>query len=118
MWAQFRRLLLGTVIESMLETGVSVDFSTIRISFSDESQFRVPRLNNYMRFHGELNATLAAPLGDQQHSDLHGSLLRAWPEILSVIDLPIGDRLTNDRNRVTVNATETELHIAFDLEAD
>ena len=33
MWTQFRRLLLGTVIEAMLEERVAVDFNTIDINF-------------------------------------------------------------------------------------
>ena len=61
LWSQFRRLLLGTVAEAMLAESVPVDFRSIRIVFDDDSAFRVPRFDNYMRFKGHLEARLVAP---------------------------------------------------------
>lgn len=118
MWAQFRRLLLGTVIEALLEVGAAVDFPSIRIEFDDDSVFRVPRLNNYMRFEGALSARLSAPFPAAKADALRVVLKKAWPEILSVVDIPIGDRLTNERNHIAVSVDGDQLRVAFDLEAD
>lgn len=118
LWAHFRRLLLGTVIEGLLESGVEVAFPSIQISFTDQSAFRVPRLDNYMRFHGELTATLLRPLEPASARALESRLKRAWPELLAVVDIPIGDRLTNDRNEVHVTVAGDRLKVSFDLEAD
>ena len=117
-WNQFRRLLLGSTIEALQASGVNVRFETIAIRFSDRSAFRVPRLDNYMRFHGEVEAELASPDGAARLDALRQELLQAWPEILSVVDLPIGDRLTSERNHITVQAEGSRLCIGFDLEAD
>jgi hypothetical protein len=118
-WVQFRRLLLGTVIESLLASKVAVDFPTIRISFDSESDFRVPRLDNYMRFKGKLEARLTAPPAPGTEATLARSLQQAWLSLLGALDLPIGDKLTSDRDDVTVRfeAGDTMV-LQFDLEAD
>lgn len=122
MWKQFRRLLLGTVIEYLLESGVQVRFDTISISFHQESEFRVPRLNNYMRFKGDLTAVLTEPVPRDKLQALQRRVREAWPELLKVVDIPIGDRLTPERNHVSVHIDEAggepQLHLHFDLEAD
>lgn len=118
MWDQFRRLLLGTVVEHLLTEGVQLDFSTIAISFHEESEFRVPRLNNFMRFKGDLHADLSAPPPAGAQERLARAMKTAWPELLKVVDIPIGDRLTPDRNHIQVQLTDTRLQVDFDLVAD
>ncbi|MCB9778441.1 MAG: hypothetical protein H6742_07760 [Alphaproteobacteria bacterium] len=118
MWDQFRRLLLGTVVEHLLSEGVQVDFSSIAIAFHDESEFRVPRLNNYMRFKGDLRATLSSPAPAGAQDRLARAMKTAWPELLKVVDIPIGDRLTPERNHITVALTDSSLKVDFDLVAD
>lgn len=118
-WVQFRRLLLGTVIESLLDAQVAVDFRSIRIAFDSKSEFRVPRLDNYMRFRGALTTRVTEPLTDEARSRLDASLRRAWPSLLQALDLPVGDRLTSERNDIEVDLGEGgKLTISFDLEAD
>ena len=118
MWNFFRRLLLGTVVEALLDAGVDLDFASIAISFSDDSAFRVPRLNNYMRFKGELTATLTEPMDHAALRRLEDKLDDAWPELLKVVDIPIGDRLENERNHVRARQEGRRLVVSFDLEAD
>ena len=121
-WTQFRRLLLGTVIEALLEEEIDVAFSTIAIAFDDASAFQVPRLNNYMRFKGQLTAQLPAAPDAAALARLRARLEGVWPEILAVMDIPMGDRLGSERNHVQVAVTSDEngelLAVTFDLEAD
>ena len=118
LWPLFRRLLLGTVIEALLEEQVQLDFRTLHIVFADTSIFNVPRLDNYMRFQGYLTATLPGPLETARIQRLEVRLRRAWPELVAALDLPIGDRLTNDRNDVRVRVEGEQLRVDFDLIAD
>lgn len=118
MWDFFRRLLLGTVVEVLLEHGVTVDFASIAIDFHDTSAFKVPRLDNYMRFHGHLTATVTGELPDASRRAVERSLRATWPELLKVVDIPIGDRLTEERNQVRVELIGRRLTVHFDLEAD
>lgn len=118
LWDQFRRLLLGTVVEALLERGTAVDFSSIHIAFSDDSVFRVPRIDNYMRFKGELTANVTSQVKPGDDAGLRSALAQAWPSILKVVDIPIGDRLTVDKNQLDVRLDDGELHVAFDLVAD
>lgn len=117
-WTQFRRLLLGTVIEALVADAVAVRFPTLHIAFDDRSFFRVPRLNNTMRFSGALRAELEAPLDDQRRRSVEAALHTAWRELLAAIDLPIGDRLTATRSELRVLVEGDRLTVAFDLEAD
>jgi len=118
MWDFFRRLLLGTVVEVLLEHDVAVDFSTLSIDFHDTSAFKVPRLNNYMRFHGQLTATVVGGIDDAARRGIEASLRQTWPELLKVVDIPIGDRLQQERNQVRVSLNGDRLTVHFDLEAD
>ena len=121
-WDQFRRLRLGTVVEALLESGLAVEFSTLRISFGPDSAFQVPRLDNYMRFVGVLEARLGAAPPPGAVEAARARLVQAWPALLSVVDLPVGDRLTSERNHLTVRVdagpTGAVLRVEFDLEAD
>ena len=121
MWNQFRRLLLGTVVESLLDEDLSIDFRTLRIQFSEQSEFRVPRLDNYMRFHGELHADLLAPPAAGAEARLEATLRKAWPELLAVLDIPIGDRLGDEKNHIDASfeaGSPARVVVRFDLEAD
>ena len=118
LWSQFRRLLLGTVVEALLAERLPVAFGSIRIAFEDESAFRVPRLDNYMRFRGALSATLETDPPPERVEALDRRLRAVWPELLSVVDLPIGDRLTSSRHEIAVRVTGRDLQVVFDLEAD
>ncbi len=118
LWRQFRRLLLGAVVESLLEAGVRVDFPTLAVSFDDTSVFRVPRFDNYMRFAGTIQARVLAPPAATAVADLQDRLRRVWPELLSIIELPIGDSLTSDRMRLDVTVDGDALTVRFDLAAD
>lgn len=117
-WNQFRRLLLGTVVELLLEEGLPLDFRSIRIDFHRESEFRVPRLDNYMRFKGEVEGRLVEPLPSGQPARLLGRLRAVWPELLAVVDLPVGDRLTEEKNQVEVRVEGDRFTLRFDLVAD
>ena len=67
-WQQFRRLLLGTVVEVLLEQQTRLEFTTVRIAFDEQSAFQVPRFNNYMRFVGALEAELIDPLSEPRRT--------------------------------------------------
>lgn len=118
LWRQFRRLLLGSVVEGLLDAGVAVDFASIRIRFDDASVFRVPRLDNYMRFVGVLSASVREPPAPAALDRLRAALRTLWPELLSVLDLPIGDALTAERTHIEVTLSGDALTIRFDLSAD
>lgn len=118
MWPFFRRLLLGTVIEVLLEHDVALDFGTIVIDFHDTSAFKVPRLDNYMRFHGRFEADLVGDIDDGVRRRIESSLRATWPALLKVVDIPVGDRLTQDKNQVRVELVGQRMRVHFDLEAD
>ena len=70
-WTQFRRLLLGTVLEVLLEQGAALDATTLSIAFDPRSRFQVPRFDNYMRFSGSFQADVLAPLEPAESPELH-----------------------------------------------
>lgn len=122
-WTVFRRVVLGTVVEALVREGVAVDLPTVEIAFDDDSAFRVPRLDNYMRFKGTFQAAVPAALDAATLERVAEHLRRTWPELLGAIELPVGDKLTAEHGRVHV---ETEarpdgragLRVRFDLAAD
>ncbi|MDP2308559.1 MAG: hypothetical protein Q8P18_21240 [Pseudomonadota bacterium] len=118
LWRQFHRLLLGAVVESLLPHAIDIDLRTLDLRFEDDSVFKVPRLDNYMRFVGVARGQLRVPLAEEVRVRLLADLLRVWPEIVSVLDIPIGDSLTVDRHHVSVTTTGDWLEIRFDLSAD
>lgn len=119
LWRQFRRLLVGAVVEAFVEAGVEADLPTLTVRFDDESAFRVPRLDNYMRFKGQVSVRLRAPISPVARTRVLGRLRQVWPELLSVLDLPIGDALTAERAEVLlVDGGDQELTVRFDLSAD
>ena len=122
LWTLFRRLLLGTVTEALVAEEWPVELRGLELRFHEDSVFEVPRLDNNMRFKGEVSAHLTVTPSLQQVASLRARLERVWPEIVAVLDIPIGDRLTPDRNHVEVEVGPDEagptLRIGFDLEAD
>ena len=119
MWEQFRRLIFGTVLELLLEERVPVDFSSVQIRFDErESAFKVPRFDNYMRFVGTLEAKLTESQGPGVAGRVQARLLTAWPDLLKVVKLPIGDSLDLTKNEIVVEIRDGSLRISFDLEAD
>ena len=115
---QFRRLLLGSVVECLLAAGIAVDFASIRIRFDDTSVFHVPRLDNFMRFAGVLTASVGVAPAAPALASLRGSLTALWPDLLAVLDLPIGDTLTEDDGAIDVTFADGVLTVRFDLSAD
>lgn len=118
MWVWFRRLFLGTVIEALLADEVAVEFPSLSIRFEDESRFQVPHLDNYMRFTGVVEATLCGDPPAGLADRLEAELRKAWPALVAVVDIPVGDRLTADRNDIDVRIEGGHLRVRFDLEAD
>lgn len=118
MWRQFRRLLLGSVVECLLGAGIAVDFASIGIRFDDTSVFHVPRLDNFMRFAGVLTANVPAAPPAPALASLRAALTTLWPDLLAVLDLPIGDTLAADRTAIDVTFAEGVLTVRFDLSAD
>lgn len=120
LWVQFRRLLLGTVIEVLQDAGLDVDLGALSIAFDPGSAFNVPRLDNHMRFVGRFSAPVSddAPIDDARLAALDRALRAVWPDIVGVVALPIGDRLTVSANHVDVRLEGGVLHVAFDLVAD
>lgn len=116
LWTQFRRLFTGTVIELLQARGLWVQ--RLRVDFSEESRFDVPRFDNYMRFVGEASAELEVPLAPGQLDTIRKDLEAAWPGLVGCLEIPVGDRLTVDRVRVDVREEGNKLRIKFDLVAD
>jgi hypothetical protein len=106
------------VVEAITRAQVRVDITTLSIAFDASSRFEVPRLDNYMRFKGVARGQLLAAPDAAAMAQLRSILGQAWPELIKAIDLPIGDRLTPDRNDIQVTHEGSQLTIAFDLEAD
>jgi hypothetical protein len=120
-WVQFRRLLLGTMVECLAEAGLAADLATARIEFDRESEFRVPRLDNAMRFKGRFTARATSPPPEAPALEaLRARLAAQWPVLVSTLDvIPLGDRLTPTRNELAVSTTpDGALRVVFDLEAD
>lgn len=118
MWTQFRRLLLGTVVEIFRNHGISTDVAGLVLEFHDDSEFKVPRLDNSMRFRGHVHAPVTVSPSADKVRALERELRGVWPELLQVVKIPIGDRLDQERNEVRVHATATEIRVVFDLIAD
>ncbi len=98
--------------------GVHADLSGLTWSFADETGFRFRWVDNWMRFRGQVEVPLAAPLAARDLERLSARFLAVWPEIVdAVATLPLADPLTIVRNEVTVTVTPA-LRVAFDFEAD
>lgn len=118
LWRLFRRLLLGCVVEALLEAEVDVDIRSLELHFTPESVFHVPRLDNYMKFIGHVRGTLRGDLDDVRRERLMHALRAIWPEIVTALDIPVGDRLEVTRHEIEVVVREGQMTIRFDLGAD
>lgn len=123
LWTVFRRVVLGTVVEVLVGEAVGVDLPSAVIEFDRESDFRVPRMDNFMRFKGTFRVALTAPIDEARLRRVEARLRATWPELLSVVDLPVGDRLTAEHAVVTAAAEPRAdgrpgLRVSFDLAAD
>lgn len=123
MWSLFRRMFLGTVVEALVEEHISIDFPSLTIAFAEGSEFRVPRLDNYMRFTGSVKAVVLGGLDANSQARVDARLRAVWPEIVKLLEIPVGDRLTEERNQVKLTRTagpdgKSWLEIGFDLVAD
>ena len=121
LFTQFRRLFLGTMLEMLVETGLGARYETLQVTFDERSVFKVPRWDNYMLFVGEATVELTAEPDDRTLARLRAELRRAWPDLVGCIKIPVGDKLTPDRNELEVTLQPGDpprLRIEFDLMAD
>ena len=117
-WVQFRRLILGTVVDCLREANIDVDVPSIKVSFDDASKFQVPRLDNYMRFKGVFEANVSTAVAPASLDVFRRGVSGAWAALVKTIDIPIGDKLTPDRSDLSISTEGQSLRIQFDLEAD
>lgn len=118
LFVQFRRLLLGTMVEILRDSKLDIDLAGLTLGFDPESGFRFLWVDNWMRFKGFVRVPLRSPASDAEVEEVRSRFLAVWPEVLATIGtLPLADRLTSTRFEVTVAAGEV-LDIQFDLEAD
>ena len=106
------------MVEVFQKHGIQTDVATLELAFHGDSEFKVPRLNNYMRFKGHVNAPLGAPVAPSAQDALRRELMRVWPDLLRVVKIPVGDRLESERNEVQVSVVGESLRVEFDLIAD
>jgi hypothetical protein len=118
LWRLFRRLLLGCVVEALLDSEVDVDIRSLELHFKPESVFHVPRLDNYMKFFGHVRGALRGDFDDARRERLKHALQAIWPEIVTALDIPVGDRLTVTQNQLDISVHGGQLTITFDLAAD
>jgi hypothetical protein len=125
-FAQFRRLLLGVVVEILhdLRGAVDADVSGMVAAFEPESGFRFLWFDNWMRFRGSVRVPLRAAPAPQAAAALQARFDAVWPEIVGALrGLPLADKLEITRQEVHVRVGDegpagSSLEIAFDLEAD
>lgn len=116
---QFRRLLVGTVVDVLREEQVHADLAGLAYAFGPETGFRFRWVDNWMRFRGEVRVPLTAPVSAGDADRLRARFARVWPEILAGVGtLPLADPLQSTRDEVRVSADPAELVVAFDFEAD
>ena len=119
MWRWFHRVLLGTLLESFRELGVSVDTATLDLVFDDDCVFQFPALDNRLRFVGSATAALVAPVDEAGRLRLEAHLQDAWPDlVVEIRRFPVPDRLKVTNNQVSVEVDAGTLIVRFDLEAD
>lgn len=115
---QFRRLLVGVVVEVLGASGLPVDLGRLEVGFEPDSGFRFRWVDNWMRFHGWARAPLVGEVDPAGVARVHAEFEGVWPEIVGALhELPLADRLDVTRQVVSVTAGDA-LEIRFDLEAD
>lgn len=119
LFAQFRRLLLGIVVEILRDARVDAELAGLEAAFEPESAFRFTWVDNWMRFRGGVTVSLRAPVDDATRAELQSRFEAVWTEIVDATHaLPLADRLTVTRREVEVTAERGRLSLRFDLEAD
>lgn len=123
LWNVFRRVVLGTVVEILVEEAVAIDLPSVVITFDRDSEFRVPRIDNFMRFKGTFRASLPGGVDEARLRRVEARLRAVWPELLGTLELPVGDRLTGERADVRAEVEARPdgrpgLCVRFDLAAD
>ena len=105
-------------VELLGEAGIDADLRTLELEFDEASAFRVPRLNNYMRFVGRVEGRADTAMDPVAEAKLRAALTELWPQLCSVVVLPIGDNLTPTKNRLMLTVDGDRFELRFDLEAD
>lgn len=117
-FAQFRRLLVGVVVEILHDERIDIDLTGLETGFEPESGFRFLWFDNWMRFRGWVRAPLRAEPDAGTLGRLQQRFEAVWPEIVGALGaMPLADRLDITRQEVSVSAAGA-LEIRFDLEAD
>lgn len=117
-FVQFRRLLLGVVVEVVIETGIAADLSGVTLAFEPESGFRFLWVDNWMRFRGWVRVPMHGPADPAMVHAVEERFAAVWPQIVGAFAaMPLVDRLAITRQGVIVTVGEV-LEIRFDLEAD
>jgi hypothetical protein len=71
-----------------------------------------------MRFVGDFSVTLLAEAPQGLAPRIEDKIRTAWKDLLAVLDIPVGDRLTLDKAEVRARIEGRSLRVAFDLSAD
>ncbi len=117
-FVQFRRLLLGTMLEILRDSALDIDLQGLTLGFEPESGFRFLWVDNWMRFKGFVHVPLRKPASEAEVEAVRVRMHAIWPEVLATVGtLPLADHLDSTRHELTVTAGEA-LDIRFDLEAD
>ena len=118
-FAQFRRLLVGIVVELLQSQHIHADISGLQATFAPESGLRFLWFDNWMRFRGQIDIPLHPSATPPDQADLSRAFHAVWPEIIAALtSLPLADRLEIARNEVLVQISAETITIQFDLEAD
>ena len=123
LWRQFRRLFLGTLVDALAQARLPARCDSLQVAFTDESVFKVPRFDNVMRFVGEASARLDSPPDADALRAFEAELAAAWPGLVGAVKIPIGDKLTVEKNEIRVAVDgrsdgSARLVVKFDLRAD
>lgn len=117
LWAQFRRLLLGTAVEVFRDAGLRVDTHALELRFHEDSLFRYPAINSEMRFVGSVDALLLEAPSEQAIRELEAQLFGVWPEIVELVRLPMVGAMEVRSNVLEITVETPRLVVDFDLSA-
>ena len=120
LWAQFRRLLLGTAVELFADVGLRVDTRALELSFEeDRSLFRYPSLHSEMRFVGSVHGFLLEQPDEATLLRFEEALMAVWPEIVELVRLPMLGSMVVVHNEVSVlvEPNRSKITVRFDLAA-
>lgn len=116
LWVQFRRFLLGTVVEVFAAHDLHLDVAGLQLDFDRQaSRFHYPALNSELCFIGSVHAPLLQHVQDTEA--LERAAKGIWPEIVRLVRLPVFGAMKVERNQVEVEEIGGSIVIRFDLEA-